>query len=468
MYLAAKEIDLLGPEAPEFQEVFLKLQTASPRIAGDCSRQLAGRIINVLRRHGIPARMQPLRRPGKKEKASGHPLLRFRLEMKRFFAFLGELSPAVRMTLLLILILCSGLFLAALKFHAGAGKDFSPPISADDGGDSLPLKELLFKAGRSNVEIATEHGKVTAFFVAPQLLLAPSRVVKDTVTIEVFLPDGRKLPARVERNDPWIGVALLRVQDADEPFLRIGDATRMERGQALILSGRSGGSDGMVAIRGVLTGVNHVDLGRSYLIFEARTAAEGSPVLDDAARVVGIVTAGITRREGSHAAIPVNYVTDGETALFRQPRNVAAASRWRKTLEKIRMEDDAVFRKFREAQDRPYLLKAGKMAKDIVMVTLWKFQDRAPTPGELFFEIRQGQDILCRLPVDSGPWREVRGHEGEELFRWNQWLQHHDPRGRLFVAQAELVTWACHGEISGAELVLESGNPDGRHVRIGD
>jgi len=465
MYLAAKEIDLLGPEAPEFQEVFLKLQTASPLIAGDCSRRLAGRIINVLRRHGIPARMQPLRRPAKKEKAAGHPLLRFRLEMKRSLAFLGELSPAVRMTLILILILCSGLFLAALKFHAGAGEDLSPQPAADADGDSLPLKDLLFRAGRSNVEITVKDGQVTAFFVAPQLLLAPSRVAEDTVTVS--LPDGRKLPARVERNDPWIGVALLRVAGADEAFLRLGDATRLERGQPLILSGRPRGG-GMVATQGVLTGVDHVDLGRDYLILEAKSAVEGSPILDDTARVVGIMTAGITKREGSHAAIPVNYVTDGEKALFPQPRDLAAAARWRKTLEKIRLEDDAGYRKFRTARDRPFLLKAEKKAAEIITVTLWKFQARTPAPEELFFDIRRGREILCRLPVNSGPWREFSGKDGEELFRWNQWLQHHDPRGRLFVAKPELVSWACRGEISGAELVLASGNPDGSHVRIED
>lgn len=464
IYMAAREIDLLGREAPTFEEARLRLLATPSKIAPDCSRAMAARIVNVLRKHGIPTQVLPLRRPSKIRPEHGDILRRFRLSLKKVRGLIRGLPLYLRVSLCAFMLLGAGAVLWVIRGAEPASEN-PTAVMQSHAGHPLSTREIVFAALRSNVEIRADGSVARAFFVAPDLLVSNAPVGEGD-WVEVIRPDGIRDRGGVEKSDPWIGLSLIRVENSGAPFLGIGDAALLERGQALSLVGRLE-EEKFSATQGILTSTDLVDFGRLYYVIDASFAEVGTPVLDSSARVIGVVTGGIQTGKGSFPVIPINYLTNGKAAMLPRPRPPAADKRWQERMDSVHRKDAAEFARVEAGLDHPSIFQAQKVGTDALDVGVWEFVSFPPSAGELFFDLVRGDEILCQLNGTADSWLEYpAGNSHPALDRQMQWLRHHDPKGRLYTASLHLVTWACTKDISGASLLLPSGNPSSNRVPI--
>jgi serine protease Do len=158
------------------------------------------------------------------------------------------------------------------------------------------------------------------------VIITNAHVVGDAKTVEVGLADGRKVEGRVLGGDPSVDVAVVRVQARGLPVATIGDADRLEVGQAAIAIGNPLGLDRTVT-SGVVSAVNRDPRGIGLDGLIQTDAAispgnSGGPLLDSQARVIGINTV-VLRAPGSEGlgfAIPIGLATDVATQVLENGR----------------------------------------------------------------------------------------------------------------------------------------------------
>lgn len=466
IYLAAKKIDLLGGEAPDFDELRDRLRVTPSRIAGNCTRELAKQMIDILHRQGIPARYAHLRRPRRKILENERFSLKVRRALKGLQSYLGTFSKARKLTFGALFLLGGGLMVVTWIGLSKASSGTSPGKSIE-----LPVsrsgREIAFDAIRSSAELTSHARRGLGFFVAPNLLVSSVRLAdEEGDSPEIVMSGGDRRVGRVEKSNEWVGLSLIRLEGPGVPFLELGDATELERGEALNLLNRSGKSELSMA-QSVVTQPLLTDLGRLYFLIAAQFASDGAPVLDRSGRVVGIITEGIPCSEGVYPVIPVNALINGEKALLSNPVDRNADKRWEERMEAVRREDRAAFAKLRSGLSRPRLESARISDPQTIEVRLFEVALQAPSGEELFFEVLRGREVLCRLNQSLTEWEEVTGEiEDARLYRRLVWMRHHLPEGRFYFSRIRLVSWACSEDLSGASLSLASGAQGGTRVPI--
>ena len=135
----------------------------------------------------------------------------------------------------------------------------------------------------------------------------------------VILSDGRTFPATVLSRDPINDVAIIKIEQAGLPFLKLGDATHLELGQSLIAIGNALGIFQNTVSLGIVSG-----LSRSITAQADPNAApqemrgliqtdaainpgnSGGPLVDSHGLVVGVNAAIISGAHSIGFAIPVN------------------------------------------------------------------------------------------------------------------------------------------------------------------
>lgn len=114
--------------------------------------------------------------------------------------------------------------------------------------------------------------------------------------LQVTLPDGRSLPARVLAHDPDRDIAALDIEASDLPVIELGDSRRLRPGQWLLAVGHPWGVAG-AATAGVVagTGRNLPEMplsGRDWIAvsLHLRPGHSGGPLVDARGCLVGINT----------------------------------------------------------------------------------------------------------------------------------------------------------------------------------
>ncbi len=466
IYLAARDIDILGASAPTFDEVKSRLQVTPSCIAPECTRALAHTIVGILHHHSIPTRLVPLRRPRRKIIKTEGTQRRLRSIISPLTSVVRDLSPNIRLAIVGLLIVA----FFSLYMSRRSNPEISRPSSQTLSGDrttALSSREIVFAAIRSSAQVAAPHSPGIGFFITPELLVTSAKLAgpKKTRT-EIVLPDGRRLKGVVEKSDEWIDLALVRVPGANAPFLELGDATQLERGETIMAVSHTRALE-FTASQGIVNHTAWVELGISYLMIDANFATSGGPILDRFARVVGVVTSDTATRSDLRLAAPINYLTSGEEALFPFTSSDNAVRRWQAILATAKEKEKSQIAEARANSNSPSLIKASIVNSDTIEIVLARFAATTPSREELHFEILRDENILCTTSSIISEWRATsRNAEEISKNRLLQWFQHHHINGNFYSARSHLMPYDCSNDLLGTTLVLSSADPRADRVVI--
>lgn len=164
-------------------------------------------------------------------------------------------------------------------------------------------------------------GQASGFIIsADGYILTNSHVVKDASEIIVTLLNGTEYTAKIVGQDPNTDVALIKIEQNDLPFLRLGDSNHLEVGEWVIAIGNPLGLQASLTA-GVVSAVgrNNLELARVEDFIQTDAAINqgnsGGPLLDLTGKVIGINTAIVTNKGGGGYigigfAIPSNIVSN--------------------------------------------------------------------------------------------------------------------------------------------------------------
>jgi serine protease Do len=158
-------------------------------------------------------------------------------------------------------------------------------------------------------------GQGSGFLIsADGYILTNNHVVDKAEKVRVKMQDGREYSATIVGADPPSDLAVIKIDESDLPFLRLGDSDRLEVGDWVLAVGNPFGLSHTLTA-GIVSAKGRSGIGlNDYENFIQTDAAinpgnSGGPLVDLDGEVVGINTAIFSRGGGSMGigfAIPVN------------------------------------------------------------------------------------------------------------------------------------------------------------------
>jgi S1-C subfamily serine protease len=224
--------------------------------------------------------------------------------------------------------------------HPGANRPAVPPASDIEVLDaySRAVVEVVQTVGRAVVGVragpriegdgATQGGQGSGVLITPDgYALTNDHVVGVAERLQVALPDGRNLGARLVGRDPGTDLALLQVEGAALPFARLETERPVHPGQLAIAIGNPLGFDSTVTA-GIVSATGRSLRGIHGRVIDSviqHTAPlnpgnSGGPLLDSTGAVIGVNTAIIAFAQGIGFAIPATTADGVVAQLLRHGR----------------------------------------------------------------------------------------------------------------------------------------------------
>ncbi len=224
----------------------------------------------------------------------------------------------------------------------GESASSGPGLASSAGDDaaldaySRVVTDVVDRVGPSVVRIDIRRngknaGAGAGVVISPDgLALTNSHVVQGARSVALTTLEGREFQARVLGDDPDTDLALLRVdENVTLPAARLGDSSRLRRGQIAIAIGNPLGFDATVTA-GVVSALGRSLQSRTGRMIEdvVQTDAalnpgnSGGPLVSSAGEVIGINTAIIMGAQGICFAVASNtaHFVAGEIARHGRVR----------------------------------------------------------------------------------------------------------------------------------------------------
>lgn len=160
-----------------------------------------------------------------------------------------------------------------------------------------------------------EIGGGSGFIISKDgLILTNKHVIADEdAEYTVILSDGRRFDGKIIASDPFIDLAVLKIDAKDLPVIRLGDSDKLVLGQTAIAIGYSLSEYQNTVTKGIISGIKRRVSAQGETIDEAiQTDAainpgnSGGPLVDLKGEVVGINTAVNLQGQLIGFAIPIN------------------------------------------------------------------------------------------------------------------------------------------------------------------
>ena len=469
VYLAAREIDELGGEAPVFAEIKTKLLAAPGAVARGCPQPLARGMIKVLRKHGIVARLVPARRSSQRG-AAARGVIGVDLVVARLRRAWRNMPMAAKLATagvggVIVLVLATQWEGDGQRLQRDAGPRLSP------SGNRVSSREIAFAAVAATARVRCLGQTGIGFFVDGERLVTTLRLPSGGRSeVDVELPEGGTIAGSVERADAWLGLAVIRVPGARAAPLALGDATTLELGDPVITCGTSSGREFTVT-QGIVSQPSREVMGTSYLQIDGsiRPGESGGPVLDRSGQVVGISAEGIAGAPGSGFVIPVNYLFSGDEPLVARSRNGPERTRWSARMARTAAAEQEEMQALRTSIGSPALTAAQLSAQGSVEVVVVRHGPSPQTVERLTFRLLADGVLLCEPRATIARWQPLSlpaPDVGGSKFL--MWLGRHPLWAGWYSGMSLLDLQGCPGPIgiAGSQLVLNDGEPRADRVKI--
>jgi S1-C subfamily serine protease len=187
------------------------------------------------------------------------------------------------------------------------------PVPLSEPGPAATLEDMVDRAMPSIVLVETTSGRGSAFFVRHDTLITNVHVVQHDSYVTLRRMDGSSVSARVQTRAPNFDIAVLKVAQASpsQPFLQMGSTSSLKPGQEIIVIGSALGTLQNSVSRGIVSGLRNsggVTLVQSDAA--ANPGNSGGPMLDRNGRVIGVLTAGYSGKEGLNFGVSIDHARD--------------------------------------------------------------------------------------------------------------------------------------------------------------
>jgi len=174
------------------------------------------------------------------------------------------------------------------------------------------------------------RGAGSGFIVNPDgYILTNTHVVANADEVTVRLTDRREFPAKVIGADERTDVAVIKINAANLPVVKLGDPTRLKPGQWVLAIGSPFGFENS-ATAGIISATARAVPGENYVPFIQTDVAvnpgnSGGPLFNMAGEVIGINSQIFSRTGGFMGvsfAIPIDVARNVEEQLIKTGRVV--------------------------------------------------------------------------------------------------------------------------------------------------
>ncbi len=198
-------------------------------------------------------------------------------------------------------------------------QESSPAVSESSNGK--PIEKLGIPDFMIDKRGMVEVGGGSGFIVSQNgIVLTNKHVISDPkAEYTVILNDGRKFPAVILSRDPINDIAILQIPSEKLPYLKLGDATKLELGQSLIAIGNALGIFKNTVSVGIVSGLSRSIMAqadpnappqemRGLIQTDAaiNPGNSGGPLVDVNGLVIGVNAAIVSGAQSIGFAIPIN------------------------------------------------------------------------------------------------------------------------------------------------------------------
>ena len=182
------------------------------------------------------------------------------------------------------------------------------------------IEENAERFGEAVVMVTSPGGQGSGFLITPQghLITNYHVIAKETrIKVTVFTRTETGFEQKIYRKvrilalNPYVDLALLKIEDADEPFTYsyLGDMDRLEAGQQVFAIGNPLGLTRTVS-QGIISTKNRNFEGRLYIqtTTDINPGNSGGPLFNLRGEVIGVTSMGYLFLGGLNFAIPVDVV----------------------------------------------------------------------------------------------------------------------------------------------------------------